>query len=461
MIRLRTLTLDDAKNTRHGVLDFKDLGSGSSVTGIYGQNGSGKTTVIIALQILKILMSGESVNRDGVGFIRQAASQATIKAGFEIDGDLVDYTVSFEPNSDNGSMRVVNERIELATGTQRKRVLIDHGVDHAEDELGYRDWRTTPSVQWRSLRSVKSTDGILQQEETLAWSEGRSFIFSPRVRQTLHKVEELIGKQEHVSTSRTNALTQNLTPLIGKTDMLAGYTRDCMRIVSTRDVSSVSFDYAPIQVTGQHMAPLDISHPVIMPAEARKYVERMVEQADLIMPVLVPGIHIRCDVKDMTMADGNPGVEVFLRSERNGVSIPLWAESEGIRRIMGILSLLVRMFNEENVLVAIDEIDSGIFEILLGDLLNILARRGVGQLVFTAHNLRILEMLSAKSVVFSTANPERRFITVNKHGTNNLRDMYIRLVCTGDGDERMADRVDLGDVANAFYEAGNPEEGEA
>ena len=47
MIRLQRLVLDNMRNISHGVLDFDDLPAGGSVTGIYGQNGSGKTTVIM------------------------------------------------------------------------------------------------------------------------------------------------------------------------------------------------------------------------------------------------------------------------------------------------------------------------------------------------------------------------------------------------------------------------------
>ncbi|MGR4774931.1 AAA family ATPase [Bifidobacterium adolescentis] len=50
MVRLESLTLVNVKNTEEGSIVFRDLPSGGSITGIYGQNGSGKTSVITALQ---------------------------------------------------------------------------------------------------------------------------------------------------------------------------------------------------------------------------------------------------------------------------------------------------------------------------------------------------------------------------------------------------------------------------
>ncbi len=50
MVRLESLTLVNVKNTEEGSIVFRDLPSGGSITGIYGQNGSGKTSAITALQ---------------------------------------------------------------------------------------------------------------------------------------------------------------------------------------------------------------------------------------------------------------------------------------------------------------------------------------------------------------------------------------------------------------------------
>ncbi|WP_241217080.1 hypothetical protein [Bifidobacterium goeldii] len=45
---------------------------------------------------------------------------------------------------------------------------------------------------------------------------------------------------------------------------------------------------------------------------------------------------------------------------------------------------LKHAYNDENALVAVDEFDSGAFELLLGDMLSQLADGCAGQLVFTA-----------------------------------------------------------------------------
>ena len=54
-------------------------------------------------------------------------------------------------------------------------------------------------------------------------------------------------------------------------------------------------------------------------------------------------------------------------------------ESEGIKKIVSILQLLIVVYNNDSITVAIDELDSGIFEYLLGEILRIISEKGNGQ----------------------------------------------------------------------------------
>ncbi len=105
--------------------------------------------------------------------------------------------------------------------------------------------------------------------------------------------------------------------------------------------------------------------------------------------------------------------------------------------------------------MAIDELDAGIFEYMLGELLDIFNQSAKGQLIFTSHNLRALEMLDKDSIMFSTANPDRRYIRMkNKKATNNLRNMYLRGILVGGQDEVIYEETDSLRIARAFRKAG-------
>lgn len=100
--------------------------------------------------------------------------------------------------------------------------------------------------------------------------------------------------------------------------------------------------------------------------------------------------------------------------------------------------------------VAIDEFDTGVSEFLLGRLLELLDQQGEGQLIFTAHNLRPLEVLDKKCITFSTTNPENRYMKMrNVKATNNLRDFYYRAIALGGQKERLFESVDESRLADA------------
>lgn len=153
---------------------------------------------------------------------------------------------------------------------------------------------------------------------------------------------------------------------------------------------------------------------------------------------------------------GENGSRVELVSMREGMTpIPIRMESDGIIKIISILNALIQAFGNPSICLAIDELDAGIFEYMLGELLDIFHKSAKGQLIFTSHNLRALEMLDKDSIMFSTVNPDRRYIRMkNVKLSNNLRDMYLRGITLGGQDEAIYEETDSLRIARAFRKAG-------
>jgi AAA15 family ATPase/GTPase len=129
------------------------------------------------------------------------------------------------------------------------------------------------------------------------------------------------------------------------------------------------------------------------------------------------------------MKDGSPGQLVELIAVRNGTELPLRDESDGIRRLISMLSLLTAAYNDPSFTLAIDEFDAGIFEYIWGEMLEIFAKHGVGQLIFTAHNLRPLEVISKKFLYFTSTDPKDRYVQLKSIArTNNMRNVYFRQI---------------------------------
>ncbi|HFI0432278.1 TPA: AAA family ATPase, partial [Streptococcus suis] len=66
-IKLRELTIKHLKNVDYGNIKFWDNNGFVNVLGIYGQNGSGKTTVVDAMEIIKQLIAGRPIPDNSLG----------------------------------------------------------------------------------------------------------------------------------------------------------------------------------------------------------------------------------------------------------------------------------------------------------------------------------------------------------------------------------------------------------
>ena len=98
---------------------------------------------------------------------------------------------------------------------------------------------------------------------------------------------------------------------------------------------------------------------------------------------------------------------------------------------------------------------------MLGELLDIFKKSAKGQLIFTSHNLRALEMIDKESIMFSTTNPNNRYIHMkNVRESNNLRNMYIRSITLGGQSEEIYEETDSLKIARAFRKAGQGVRGE-
>jgi len=218
----------------------------------------------------------------------------------------------------------------------------------------------------------------------------------------------------------------------------------------------LSFRYrdSTAEMIGNLVFPLEV--PASIPNEAVEPVKKIIDNMNIVLRQLVPGLTIGVvDLGPVVSKEGNFGRLVQLMSLKNGREIPFRYESSGIKKIVSILQLLIIVYNNPSITVAIDEMDSGIFEYLLGELLNIISEKGKGQLIFTSHNLRPLETIDKGFIAFTTTNPKNRYIRfTNVKGNNNLRDFYYRDIVLGEQNEEVYNPTNNFEIALAFREAG-------
>ena len=86
-VRVDEIVIKNFKNVEYGMIDFKNSNSKikASVLGIYGQNGSGKTTVIDSLKLLKLILMGSSIPLSFADCINVDCDSSTFMFKFRIE----------------------------------------------------------------------------------------------------------------------------------------------------------------------------------------------------------------------------------------------------------------------------------------------------------------------------------------------------------------------------------------
>ena len=186
-----------------------------------------------------------------------------------------------------------------------------------------------------------------------------------------------------------------------------------------------------------------------------KSIEEILKPINIVLDSIIPGIQIEVGkYGSRRKGNGIIGESCELLSIRGENRIPLRSESDGIKKIISILGVLISTYNDPSAFTAVDELDAGIFEYLLGEILTVFEKGGEGQLIFTSHNLRPLEMLKQEDIIFTTTNSHNRFIRfVGLKQTNNLRDQYFRSINIGGQEENIYMSTNSYEIAYALEKA--------
>ena len=78
-----------------------------------------------------------------------------------------------------------------------------------------------------------------------------------------------------------------------------------------------------------------------------------------------------------------------------------------------------------------------------------------GQLIFTSHNLRPLEVLENEFLIYTTVNPENRYIkSAYIKNTQNTRLSYLRSIKLGGQKEKLYNETNIYEMELAMRRAG-------
>lgn len=473
-VRITNVAIKNFKNVNFGELSFVNNRKNfkASILGLYGQNGSGKTALIDVLELLKYALCAMEIPDKFADFINVDSDSAEISYSFDITLNETIYPVVYRlalgreivqvdgnaelfiEEESKYKVKILNEEFHCQTRTPDGKLRMGRMIDTKSTATVF-----VPVSKYELLvgRSKETSTDLLVSKK-LSQKTAKTFVFS---KDLLNAVRSNVANQNAGEEKKTEA-SHYLTLL----EALVEFGNIELFVINTANAGLISLNTQPLifKIRSKEneakgtlgTIALLIDKPSIIPEDMYHVTETVIENMNIVLEKIIPGLTIAVkDLGNQTMPNGMIGKRIELVSRKNSREIPLKYESEGIKKIVSILQLLVVVYNQESITVAIDELDSGVFEYLLGEILRIISEKGKGQLIFTSHNLRPLETIDRGFVAFTTTNPDKRYIRLaNVKENHNLRDFYYRDIMLGEQDEAVYDLTNNAEIALAFREAG-------
>lgn len=460
VVRIQEIEVENFKNVLNGVITFESYkkrnffqdSHNSDIVGLYGQNGSGKTSLVEAIDILKSVLLGQKLSNNIRNLISYDKKYCRLKFTFLIKLDKKKYIVKYGfkliYNAEEDKIEVLEETLKYSEiDVANKKILSTKSII----EFNMNDKTIFKPLKNYNLivnNNVNRTELIVAKE--LAKENSTSFIFSKRC---IKLFKESFKNENKVFIDIINSLYNfGLKSFVIKNDYLGH--------IDLGTIMPFSFSVKNEKEVAQGTMAFSLFETNRVPINIFNILDKIIIQINTVLSSLIPGLTIKIkEINEELMENGNVGKVFELLSVRENVKIPLKYESDGIKKIISILSALIAMYNNENICIVIDEMDSGIFEFLLGELLRVLKEKAEGQLIFTSHNLRALEVLDKNDIIFTTTNPNNRYIKMkNVKKTNNLRDFYLREIFLGNQKEPIYNKTKSYVISRAFRKAGNYEQ---
>lgn len=454
IIRLQKICIENFKNIRKGefsiskesnleTFDYK-----SDILGIYGQNGSGKTAIVDSLKILQLMISGERLSKEVFDYIEGFSKESNLSYTFYVNIDekkymvIYDFTISKIENNGNKEFILRKESLRY------KEHIKDSEWTKVKKIIEYTESSILPKKSLELINKIsKDNDVEFKVHKRLSEEKKESFIFSEWLKNQFEKIEEL---------NKGFAIIRELKKY-GKINLFI-IDNTHSGITSGNILIPISFRIKDEKSLTQGYIPVSLQEPSVLGIKEYEMVKKVLKSMNLVINSIIPGLKLEIKEygKEMIKESNSDGIRFELLSKRNDLLIPIKYESDGIKKLISILGTLIVMYNNSSFCLVIDELDSGIFEYLLGELLNILESRGKGQLIFTSHNLRPLEILKSNNIVFTTTNPDNKYIRIPSVKTNNnLRNVYMRHIALDGANETLYEETNNTDISRAFKLSGS------
>ncbi len=451
-VRLVGVSFKNIKNIADARIVFPietdaDKNGRNNIFGIYGPNGTGKTSLINSLSILKSVLCEIPLDVSVFNVMNVANKSSSFVFEFNIKNNeeqyFVEYSFSIEKQTNDfvnslPGVSVSNECVKYKKTSSdenlKKLISVDLNgsinVDFIKPEKLFLNLMKNPKFYSDVIKLAIS-----------AKATHKSFVFSQQFLKILNNSE---------------IFDKSLFGILNQIKLFGIMSLFVIDQINNNNISlNLGFRHIDENGVGTSLGVIGLGINC-MRATDYKYYKKSIQEANLVLEKIIPGLSIETSFeRSVALQNGEAGISFQLISKRDGKLIPFSCESNGIRSIFSALSLLIAAYNDPSVCLAIDEFDAGVFEHLLGSIVKIYAESGKGLFIFTSHNLRPLEILPRSNVYFTT-NEEKLFDTARYTKKElNRRNLYLRSLALEDDTNLILDNAKEYEIKNILRRIAN------
>lgn len=460
---IRKIILDNFKSFAHVEFDLSKEKSAKNMGIIYGENGSGKTNIIEAVDLLKESVTALTTYIKVFSNIAELEKNpdikdikffnAVLKSQFNnlmfkdflkevktIGSDenmKMEFEICYEDKIFNYIMEFSNEAIIrecLKYPIKKSMATVFEVTKSGKDDIIIK----ANDMLFKDKEYKKEIKRIANQY----W--GNYTLIAILFNESISKNKSFLGKAVDIGIIDFIDSIYNITVIVNDKNSVRG-------MVAVSTLSSM----------------LKGGDIITNKSEFEEYYKPVIEGCNVLFKELYSDVNRIYYTTEQTEEDE---VKVNLYFEKNigGKlrAVPFNWESNGTKRIVYFFPAILMAIKGESVWI--DEMDLGIHDIIIRNILKAISGKIKGQLIITTHNTTLLEFVSDGSIpkesiyiLDSDYKSEKRINCINEYSiksTNNVRNMYLR----GEfGGISFSDYIDVDyiiEVANAAGEGSEEED---